>query len=229
MLNALKKYNLLFVEDNVRFATHTLEFLTPFFHAIYHAPCIADAISIFDTKEVHVLLCDVMLPDGNGLDCIEYVRSCDNKIPIMVLSAHKDEDFLLKAIPLGLTHYLIKPITFKEFSAALSKIDFLLESLYQKHLPLTKNTYIDLDNNTLICNKQLTALTSKEARFLKLMAENPSMIISKEMIEKEVYDDTIMSESALKNLVLRLRKKVQEPFLQSVAGEGYRLKKITDI
>ena len=225
MLSALKKYNLLFVEDNVRFATHTLEFLTPFFHTIYHAPSIADAIAIFDTKEVHVLLCDVMLPDGNGLDCIEYVRSRDAKIPIMVLSAHKDEDFLLKAIPLGLTHYLIKPITFKEFSAVLSKIDLLLENLYQKHLPITANTYVDLDNNTLICNKKLTALTPKETRFLKLMVENPSMIISKEMIEKEVYDDNMMSESALKNLVLRLRKKVQEPFLQSVAGEGYRLKK----
>ncbi|MDD3343419.1 MAG: response regulator [Sulfurospirillaceae bacterium] len=211
------------MEDNVRFATHTLEFLTPYFKTIYHASTIAEARNIFDTKEVHTVLCDVILPDGNGLDCIEYVRSRDSKMPIMVLSAHKDEDFLFKAIPLGLTHYLMKPITLKEFTLALTKINTILENLHQHCFPITATTYVDTTNHILIRDKETKELTPKEVRFLKLVVTNPSIIITKEMIENEVYTDTIMSEAALKNLVLRLRKKINEPFLESVAGEGYRL------
>lgn len=226
ILRGLQKFNLLFVEDNVRFATHTLEFLTPYFKTIYHAPTIAEARNIFDTKEVHALLCDVMLPDGNGLDCIEYIRSHDSTMPVMVLSAHKDEDFLFKAIPLGLTHYLMKPITLKEFTVALTKISNLLEKLHQQCFSITATAHVDTANNMLVRNKETTVLTPKEVRFLKLVATNPSIIVTKDMIENEVYTDTIMSEAALKNLVLRLRKKINEPFLESVLGEGYRLMKL---
>ena len=226
-LQALKKFNLLFVEDNARFATHTLDFLTPFFNTIYHASTIAQAIQFFDSHEIHALLCDVVLPDGNGLDCIEYVRSHNNKMPIMVLSAHKDEDFLFKAIPLGLTHYLIKPITLKEFTSALTKIGTILNALHQQKLPITSTTFLDTANHTLICDQEIKELTQREVRFLKLVVSHPSMVITKEMIENEVYPETIMSEAALKNVVLRLRKKINEPFLESVAGEGYRLLNIS--
>jgi len=223
ILHGLKKFNLLFVEDNARFTTHTLEFLTPYFKTIYHAPTITEARNIFDTKEIHALLCDVMLPDGNGLDCLEYIRSHDSTMPMMVLSAHKDEDFLFKAIPLGLTHYLIKPITLKEFTSALTKISTILNALHQQKLPITATTYLDTANHTLICDQETKELTQREMRFLKLVVSHPSMVITKEMIGNEVYAETIMSEAALKNLVLRLRKKINEPFLESVAGEGYRL------
>lgn len=223
MLRSLKRFNLLFVEDNARFAVHTLDFLNPFFNTIYHASTIAQAIQLFDTHEIHVLLCDVVLPDGNGLDCIAYVRSHNSTMPIMVLSAHKDEDFLFKAIPLGLTHYLIKPITLKEFTEALTKISTLLNALHQQHLRITATTVLDTANHTLICNQKTKELTTKEVRFLKLIALHPSMIVTKKMIEDEVYGDAMMSEAALKNLVLRLRKKINEPFLESIAGEGYRL------
>jgi len=223
ILHGLQKFNLLFVEDNARFATHTLEFLTPYFKTIYHAPTITEARNIFDTKEIHALLCDVMLPDGNGLDCLEYIRSHDSTMPMMVLSAHKDEDFLFKAIPLGLTHYLMKPITLKEFTVALAKVSTILEKLHQQCFSITATAHVDTTNNILVRNTETKELTPREVRFLKLVATNPSIIITKQMIENEVYTDTIMSEAALKNLVLRLRKKVNEPFLESVAGTGYRL------
>ena len=69
----------------------------------------------FQNNEIDIIISDLKVKDGLALSFIEQIRSINKEIPIVVLSAHKDEEFLLKAIPLGLTSYEIKPINFSDF------------------------------------------------------------------------------------------------------------------
>jgi response regulator of citrate/malate metabolism len=111
-VRSLKKLNLLFVEDNLPFARNTTEFLKNYFRKIIHAPSIKEALLEFEDNRIDLIFCDIKLQDGNGLDFIETVRAKNGAIPIVVLSAHKDEKFLFQAIPLGILSYELKPLKY---------------------------------------------------------------------------------------------------------------------
>ena len=72
-------------------------------------------------------------------------------------------------------------------------------------------------------NKEEISLTKKEALFVELLYENKTAIVSKEMINERIWENNIMSDPALKNFLLRIRKKTFRDFFYTIQGVGYRL------
>ena len=68
-------------------------------------------------------------------------------------------------------------------------------------------------------------LTKKEILFLELLLQNDTKVTTLAMIQRDVWDEKFMSDSAIKNLVFRLRKKVDEEFILTLQGIGYKLKR----
>lgn len=222
-MSGLNHYNLLFLEDNPAFAKSTIDFFTLLFHTIHHAASIKEALTLFENHNVHLIISDIKVEDGNGLEFIRSIRARNREIPIIVLSAHKDEDFLFQAIPLGLTDYLLKPIAHDDLMASLKKANTLMNQLYCQIRHLKDDFYYDTDTRSLLHDKQEIPLTDKESRLIELLLKQPGTPTSKEMIEVAVYGEEGMSSAALKNLLLRLRKKAGEEIIQTIPGLGYRL------
>ena len=120
-MNNLKNFKVLFLEDNQTFAEHTIYFLELYLKEVIHCVSMKEALEKFQQNEIDIIISDLKVKDGLALSFIEQIRSINKEIPIVVLSAHKDEEFLLKAIPLGLTSYEIKPINFSDFKNVLNK------------------------------------------------------------------------------------------------------------
>ena len=117
----LKTKNVLFVEDNDDFAQNFMTLLELFVHKIWHCKDLSHARNIFTHEVVDMIICDIKLNNENGLSFIEEVRKFETRMPIIVLSGNKNEEFLFRAIPLNLTAYLLKPIKYKDFVASLEK------------------------------------------------------------------------------------------------------------
>ena len=138
--NEMKQLKVLFLEDNETFAKHTIEFLEFYVKSVDHVVSMKEALETFHNNQFDVILCDLKVKDGNALNFIEDIRKEDGDIPIVVLSAHKDEEFLFKAIPLSLTSYELKPIDFERFKEVLilckekvfqnKKILFILKTMF---------------------------------------------------------------------------------------------------
>ena len=222
-MRSLKKLNLLFVEDNLPFARNTTEFLKNYFRKIIHAPSIKEAFLEFEDNRIDLIFCDIKLQDGNGLDFIATVRAKNATIPIVVLSAHKDEEFLFQAIPLGILSYELKPLKYENFIKLLQKI----ASKFSKKtpVPLTPALLYDPHAKELLKSSGRVKLTKKEILFLELLLQNDTKITTLQMIQRDVWDEKFMSDSAIKNLVFRLRKKVDEEFILTLQGIGYKLKR----
>jgi len=203
----LKKYNVLFLEDNEVFAKNMMEFIGLFFNNVFLASTIEDALLLFDQKKIHFIISDIKVKDGNGLEFVEKVRKKDKIIPIIILSAHKDEDFLFKAIPLNLTGYILKPVKYDSVIGVLQKLEPKLEEIYKNIVFLNQEYYLDTKNRYIIKDKERIRLTENESLLLLLLAKNRFFPTTKEMIEEFVYKEEIMSDSALKNLILRIRKR----------------------
>ena len=66
-------------------------------------------------------------------------------------------------------------------------------------------------------------MTKKESLFIELLINNKTEITTNDVIQRDVWEDTIMSNSAIKNLIFRLRKKINSDFITTVNGIGYKL------
>ncbi|MCK5110230.1 MAG: response regulator transcription factor [Arcobacteraceae bacterium] len=223
MYKNLKHTTVLFLEDNITFAQHTVKFLELFVKEVVHCISIKSALKLFSELDIGVIISDLKVEDGIALEFIEQIRQMDKKIPIVVLSAHKDEDFLLKAIPLGLITYEIKPIEIERFKSILQKCESQLKELNQHIFQLKDNIFYNSKKKVIIKNHKEIILREKEAIFIELLLENKDSIVSKEEISQRIWQNEQMSESALKNFLLRIRKSVGKDLFFNVQGLGWRL------
>ncbi|MDP3292784.1 MAG: response regulator, partial [Sulfuricurvum sp.] len=113
-LEQLKDKTVLFLEDNVELALNATSLLNIFVQKVHHVSTITEAELLFEKSHIDIIISDIKLKNENGLDFIRKIRSTNVQIPILIISGHKDEDFLLRSIPLGLTAYLLKPIKYDE-------------------------------------------------------------------------------------------------------------------
>ena len=220
-MDRLKSLNILFLDDNEEFSKNTTEFLNMYFKQVFQCSSISSATKVINDNKVDVIISAVKLADGNGLDFIKQLRDNDNNIPIAVISAYKHEDLLLKAIPLNLLSYEIKPITYNIFISLLQKISNKL--CLKGIVPISNSIKYNSKTKELLTEKENIALTKKESLFIELIIKNPNEIITHEMIQINIWENKHMSDSAIKNLILRLRKKVGKEFISNINGVGYRL------
>ncbi len=220
-MDGLKDLNLLFLEDNEEFASNTIEFLSIYFKSIFHATTVQNAIKLFQENKIDVIISDIKVHDGSGLTFIQRVRETNSEIPIVILSAHKDEDFLFKAIRLHITSYELKPLSYDKFMKLLKMLRDVFEP---KHiLKFNNGMRYDFGKKVFQIEDNFIKLANQEILFVELMIKNIDKIVTKDMIERAVWQEKVMSESALKNLLFRLRKKMGYDFITTVQCLGYKL------
>ncbi|MCX6076124.1 MAG: response regulator [Campylobacterales bacterium] len=220
-MDGLKELNLLFLEDNEEFANNTIEFLGIYFKNIFHATSVQNAIKLFNDNKVDVIISDIKVHDGSGLAFVQKVRETNNEIPIVILSAHKEEDFLFKAIRLRIISYELKPLSYDKFMKLLERLQDIFKP---KHiLNFNNGIKYDFEKKEFEAEGKSIKLANQEILFVELMIKNIDKIVTTDMIQRSVWQEKTMSESALKNLLFRLRKKMGYDFITTIQCLGYKL------
>ncbi len=223
MYDKLKHIKILFLEDNKLFAENTIKLLEFYFNSIIHKTNMKEALEIFKTQDIGMIISDLKVDDGNALTFIEQIRSINDHIPIVVLSAHKDEEFLLKSIPLNLTAYSLKPLDFDEFKLILKKCELQINKTMYNIEHITDTIFYDFNQKIITIDNINIELRQREVLFIELLIKNKQKIISKDEIAQEIWGDEFMTESALKNFLLRVRQKVGKKLFINIQGLGWRL------
>ncbi|QTH41531.1 helix-turn-helix domain-containing protein [Cohnella sp. LGH] len=91
------------------------------FHEVLHAYNLKQSVEQFQYTEIDLLVCDIEMPQGSGLELAEYVRSHSPSTLIIFLTCHDKFSFAQKALQLGCYDYILKPIEFEEFNSILSR------------------------------------------------------------------------------------------------------------
>lgn len=180
---------------------------------------------LFRTQKVDMILIDLHLSNESGLDFIRCLRQKDVLTPVIITSAHIDQDSLLDAINLNTTRYLKKPFKKNDL------LDALLLSV-KKILNCHSSTYSVLHNgfsydpiNKMI-NKpdgSTAQLSKKEYLFLELLLSKKRLIVPYDVIESLVWQNMLMSMDALRTLVRSIRKKAYPEIIANVNGIGYKI------
>ncbi|WP_421716282.1 response regulator transcription factor [Arcobacter arenosus] len=221
-----KNYSILYAEDNKDVRENYVLYLENYFDYIYEANDGLEAFDIYRDKKPNVLLLDINMPNMNGLELAKKIRENDSNIPIVILSAHSDKEFLFEAIKLNLVEYLTKPVDRNKFKSVLeNSIKKVKEnSPNNQFIHFAKTTYWDCSKRLFFHKNKMIDLTRNERILFELLLNNKNEIINPNEISKYVWDnETEINDASIRNLVKRLRKKLPVDIIQSIYGSGYIL------
>lgn len=166
-----------------------------------------------------LVILDVMLPDGNGLD---FFKSYIN-IPALVLSAKDEEDDVVKAIDLGVQDYIIKPFRSKEL---LSRINNIIKRNKKNNIKTYENITFDMDAYKVYVDNIEIDLTGLELKILFLLLENSGMLVTRDVIIDRIWDASgkFVNDNTLSVYIKRIREKIgNDNFIKTIKGIGYRV------
>lgn len=171
------------------------------------------------SKNYDLIILDVMLPDGNGLEFFEnYVD-----VPTLVLSAKDEEEDVVTSLDLGVEDYIIKPFRSKEL---LSRINNIIKRNKKNNIKMYKNITFDLDAYRVYVDKNEIDLTGLELKILFYLLENSGILVTREMIINKIWDESgkFVNDNTLSVYIKRIREKIGcEDVIKTIKGVGYRM------
>lgn len=227
------KYNILVVEDEQNILNVIKAYLEKEDYNVYEALDGEIALEIFGSKEIHLIILDLMLPKISGEEICEKIRSVSD-IPIIMLTAKVDEDSRIEGLSIGADDYVVKPFSPREL---VSRVKALLRRSYRfaNLQPLSGKMIFDNDRLTIDVNKMLVTkdnrnieLTANEFKVLEVLVSNPGQVLTREqLIEKafgyeyDGFDRTI--DTHIKNIRQKLEDNPKAPaYILTVYGMGYK-------
>lgn len=223
IMEFLSDKNLLLLEDSDEFIENAVSLFNMFVKRTFVAKNIKEAFKILNDEKIDLIISDVNLKKESGLDFIEEFRKTNNETPILILSGYKDEDLLFKAMTLNLSGYLLKPINFKALIEAFEKCGNKIKFNNQAIVELKDGFKYDKELKRIIKMNEIYELNKKEILFFEMLCENKKRVITKDMFIKFVYEYEPMSDSALNNFILRIRKRFGKNFLHTIPDIGYKM------
>lgn len=171
-------------------------------------------------EHFQLIILDIMLPDGNGLELCQEIRKADNNTPILFLTACDDEIQIVRGLDAGADDYVTKPFRLLEL---LSRIRALLRRSGNQILS-DKNITVDNDNMTVTKYGITISLTPTEYMILKTLMSNRGVIVTRNILLEKIWDcdESFIDDNTLSVHVSRLREKIGSEYIATVRGVGYR-------
>ena len=218
-----KKLTLLYVEDNEETRVSTMLMLERFFDEIIVAVDGKDGFEKFNIYNPDAIFTDINMPNLDGLQMIDKIKSSINKnIPILVFSAHDESDYLLKAIKSGVNGYLIKPIEVEQLVEELCRVISDKNHDIEDTIEINKDYSWSKESKKLYYLSQEITLTKNEILLFELMTSNINLIYSDELIIEQIWEDTFnINKSNVKNLLKRLQNKLPQKLIKNIYSVGY--------
>lgn len=216
-------YNVLVVEDENQARENFVSYLSMFYENVFEANNGEEALEIYRTKKVDIILLDINIPKISGLEVARQIREKDLMTKIIVLTAHSEKSFLLEAMGLKLTKYLLKPVNRKDlkeaFELAISELK-KFEVILNEEIVLREFYSYSFSTKILKFKNQEINLTQKEQLLFEYLVKNRNKICLYD--ELLVYTD-ISTLDGLKNLIKRLRNKFEDVLILNISGIGYKI------
>ena len=218
---------ILLVEDEKELAITTYQFLIKEGHICDLAPTLSDALNMVDL-DYDLIILDINLPDGNGLDVIKRVKSKSYSTGIIVVSARNSIDNKVEGLELGADDYLTKPFHLSELNARLKSLVRRVQFKGEEEINFNELKVVPSQMKVTV-NESLIDLTKKEFDLLIYLIANKNRILTKtaigEHLSKDLADYGFTDDfiyTHVKNLRKKLLKAGCGDYIQNVYGAGYK-------
>lgn len=185
-------------------------------------------------EDFNLLILDLMLPNVDGFEICKRVREIKN-IPVIMVSAKKDDIDKIRGLGLGADDYMTKPFSPSELvarvKAHLARYERLIGSgIKENEMIEIRGIKIDKTARRVYLNGEEKIFTTKEFDLLTFLAENPNHVYTKEELFQEIWDMESIGDIATVTVhIKKIREKIEfstskPQYIETIWGVGYRFK-----
>lgn len=218
---------ILLVEDNARLAALITGGLSAQGYAVDWNENLGSAKHALDINSYDLLLVDLGLPDGDGLDLIRSMRRSRNRAPVLVLTARGGLDDRVVGLDAGADDYLVKPFQMPELAARCrallrrpsASLDTVLSS---------GNVTLNTATRSVLVGEEAIEATAREVTLLESLLRREGQVVARTALENSLYAMSAeVTPNALEATMSRLRKRLAGNAanieIKTVHGIGYAL------
>ncbi len=181
----------------------------------------SDAENLWKADNIQMVICDITLPDGSGLEFGKMVRS-QSEIYLIYLTALDQEIDIVNGYDTGADDYITKPFS---VNILMSKVNALMRRLDKKELSVIISGEIEVYIKDMLVKKagNMILLSKTEIQLLVYLLENAGKIISKESIMEKIWgiDGLFIDDNTVTVNISRLKNKLGADYISNVRGLGY--------
>ncbi len=222
---------ILIVEDEVNLGETLFEYLDNIGYEVKLAQSAKEAEALFDIFNPHVVLMDIGLPDGSGLEVAKRFRQDRTDFLLFFLSALNDPDTKVEGLEIGAEDYITKPFALKELTLRLERSFSLKKSMLERPDELIHGKLKIWFSKFLVQDAEgnLINLGQKECAILELLYEAKGKAFTRDEIIDRIWgEDKYPSHRTVDNYIVKLRKWCETDSdlpleIQSIRGVGYQL------
>jgi DNA-binding response OmpR family regulator len=225
---------ILVVEDDDATRAYLADNLSADGYVLHTADCARDGWRLLETKFPDLVLVDVGLPDGSGLELVRRVRAADGvasrvdpATPVLVLSGRRGELDRLRGFDRGADDYVVKPFSYAELRARVAAL--LRRTQRRPGMGRLRVGTLEIDppSREVLVRGERVELSQKEFALLRTLAAEPTRVFTKEELLRNVWGfRSIGATRTLDSHACRLRQKLGrhgDRYVVNVWGVGYRL------
>lgn len=183
------------------------------------------AMRCITSEQIHLMILDISLPDGNGYVLCEQIKK-NAEIPIVFLTANDMEEDIIRGYDSGAEDYITKPFSMTVFR---KKVKAVLRRLDRKEEPTCfyDDGYLKLDflNRRVEVDGKVTAVAASDYRLLEILSKSKDRVFSKEMLVDLIWrGDEAVSDHAVAESVHRIRSRIESKehiYIKTIYGMGY--------
>ena len=215
------------VEDEERLGHFLKQGLSEHAHIVRWVTSCAAANDALAETNYDLIVLDLGLPDGDGLELVREWRAAGFTEPVLILSARDSREDRVKGLDVGADDYLPKPFGMDEL---LARIRALLRRQASRKQTLYEHNGITLDllGHVVKVNGQQLDLTAREYALITIFVQNAGRILTRTLIAEKIWDSHFDVDTNLIDVYMsRLRNKVSvlagKPMFKTIRGIGYQL------
>ena len=213
---------ILVVDDELLIRKVIREYLESENYKVLEAENGLDALRVLSSNKVNLIILDIMMPKMDGFACLEEIRKTKD-IPVIMLSAMKEETDKLNSFNLGVADYVTKPFSPKELIARVKA--HLKRTVNNEEVYTYKDLIVDYRGRKVTINGKSVSLTPKEYELLTYFIKNKGIALSREQLLNSVWDyDYYGDDRTVDTHIKMLRKNlgIYRDLIKTVREVGYK-------
>ena len=176
-----------------------------------------------------IVLLDLMLPDGDGLNVLRLIKRLRPETGVLIISAKNALDDKIEGLELGADDYMTKPFHLPELNARLNAI-FRRRKLQGHTMVEFHDVVINTDNHDVLVKGKPITLTVKEYELLLFFITNKNRVLTKQTIAEHLWGDNVDALDSfdfvyqhIKNIRKKITQEGGEDYIKTIYGLGYKL------
>jgi len=219
----LEDLTILYAEDENGIQETVSDVLELYVNRVISAQDGQEALDLYKLYKPSILLLDICMPKKDGLEVLKEIRAHDISTPVIIMTAHTEQHYLMNAVELYITKYLVKPFDKNSLLSALDECIKVMTNKTPDSIKLGDEIFYSLSEQTIHKENEQINLNKKEALLLNLLIKNSPNIVSYETIEYHLWDDIEVTKDAFKSIIKDLRKKTSKESIKNISGVGYKI------